>query len=244
MEAKWRRGYPKISLEEAIEKVGQVYQKEYNHPAPREVIAAAMNYKGISGASSRILSALSQYGLLEHVGEDLYRVSDDALNLILHQRGEMERIQSVKRLASNPNLFEAISERFPNTVPSDDNLRAFLIKSGYHPSAVKDIIDSYKETLRFVDLETRQFASDGEVKESPDIRASDDTKSQTVRAETIFEESVDSGNSAPLIFKISRTSTARVQFTGNVSQEAIGKLINLLELSLDTYPTESEVKEV
>jgi hypothetical protein len=45
-----------------------------------------------------------------------------------------------------------------------------------------------------------------------------------------------------LAFKISRDSEARVIFSGQVTQEAIGKLTALLDLSKDSYPTQAELQ--
>lgn len=44
-----------------------------------------------------------------------------------------------------------------------------------------------------------------------------------------------------LSFKISRTSKVQVRFNGQVTQEAIKKLITILNLSIDTYPTQEEL---
>ncbi len=44
-----------------------------------------------------------------------------------------------------------------------------------------------------------------------------------------------------LILPIARETKAVVIFTGEITQEAITKLIELLECEKDTYPTQSEI---
>lgn len=47
-----------------------VYAKDHLNQVPKAVIAEHMGYKGLSGASLPILSALNQYGLLEGRGDE------------------------------------------------------------------------------------------------------------------------------------------------------------------------------
>lgn len=246
MDNGWRRGYPKLSLGEALEKAKLVYEQEYTHATPRSVIANAMGYSGINGASSRVLSALSLYGLIEPAGEDNYRISNDALNLILHQRGEPERVESVKRLAFNPGLFAELKEKYPNNVPSDENMKAFLVKSGYHPNSVKDIIKAYKETWNFLGEESFGYSKEEGQSDLSEhnSRNIDVTSPQRIFAEkrNDFErnsESMDDDSS--LVFKISKNSRAKIIFSGAVTQESIVKLIALLEATMDTYPSEEDL---
>lgn len=46
-----------------------------------------------------------------------------------------------------------------------------------------------------------------------------------------------------LFFNISRTGKAQVKFSGQITQDAIKKLIAHLDLSLDTYPTQAELEQ-
>jgi hypothetical protein len=140
--------YPQISLPDAITRVANIFSKEHQHPAPREVIVKDMGYNGIHGNSLGALSALSKYGLLERDGQD-YRVSERAI-AIIHPLDEESKAAALREAAQAPALFAEIFENFKGQLPSDENLRAYLIRKGFAESALTPVIDSLRETMQFV----------------------------------------------------------------------------------------------
>lgn len=141
--------YPIISLPEAIDRVRKVYDKEHLHKASPEVVCKAMGYNGANGSSLGILSALKKYLLLEEVGKDL-KVSQDALTILVDPPSSSVRAAMVRKTALAPALFAALHEEFGELPPSDENLRAYLLKRGFAQSAVDTPIRTYRETLEFV----------------------------------------------------------------------------------------------
>src|ERR1700691_3266947 len=115
--------YPAISLKEAIERIKLVYAKDYQNRLSKAVIAEHMGYKGLSGASLPVLSALAKYGLLEGRGDET-RVSDLAVEIIAHSLGSPERAEALKRAATSPELFAELDKRFPNGKGSDQAIRS------------------------------------------------------------------------------------------------------------------------
>ena len=93
--------YPAIGLNEAIERVGMVWKKDYQNRVPRKVIAEHMGYKGISGASLPVLSALTKYGLLDGRGDETF-VSAMAVAILAHPPGTRERVEALKNAAAYP----------------------------------------------------------------------------------------------------------------------------------------------
>jgi hypothetical protein len=140
--------YPAISLPDAIERVGKVFAKEHRHPAPRDVVVKALGFGGVNGASLSALSAVVKYGLLDKTGEN-YRISDRAMS-VLHPRSPEEKAQAVKDAAEAPQLFTDILTEYPGGLPSDDNLRAYLVRSGFAPSALPSVIQSLRDTMQLV----------------------------------------------------------------------------------------------
>ncbi|HEY6442893.1 MAG TPA: hypothetical protein VIY66_06085 [Candidatus Acidoferrales bacterium] len=136
---------PQISFSEAIEKGRTVYNKEHTHPAAKAVIAADLGYKGISGASLSLIGALRQYGILEG-SKDAMRVSDDAVAYYELDEGEDKR-QAAGRMAFKPSLFEEMKSQFGESIPSEANLRHWLIKKRFLPKAADDVIRVYKENI-------------------------------------------------------------------------------------------------
>jgi len=140
--------YPALSLPEAIQMTAKVFSKENRHKAAKEVIVKAMGYKSINGASLGALSALAKYGLLERHGDDC-RVADRAL-AILHPQTPFERAEAVAQAAREPALFGEMLADFPDSFPSDDNLRSYLVRRGFGEGALSQVIRSFRETMEFM----------------------------------------------------------------------------------------------
>src|SRR6185312_12335088 len=121
--------YPSISLGEAMVRVAQIFGEEHRHPTPREVVAKHMGYSGVNGASLSAISALLKYGLLEQEG-DTYKVTDLAIALT-HPQTPAEKAAAVQTAASKPALFAELLNQFKGRLPSDENLRAYLIRRGF-----------------------------------------------------------------------------------------------------------------
>lgn len=151
--------YPAISLPEAIERIRKVYDKEHTHKAPSDVIAKALGYAGINGKSLGILSALKKYGLLEEIGKEL-KVSQDGLLILVDPTHSLERAAAIRRAAFAPVLFEEIKKNYGESVPSDENLRSFLLKKGFLQSAVDAPIRAYRETIGLVNSLPKEDNSD------------------------------------------------------------------------------------
>jgi ribosomal protein L37AE/L43A len=55
--------YPAMSLEEALQRLRVIYDKQRRYPTTRDVLAKLLGYGGVNGASATVLSALGKYGL-------------------------------------------------------------------------------------------------------------------------------------------------------------------------------------
>lgn len=141
--------YPQISLPEAIERIRRIYQAEHTHRAGDEVLAKNLGYNSLNGTSRSILSALKKYGLLQPDG-DGFRVSDDAVDIIELPLDDPAHSSAVQRAAFKPALFAELFETFGTALPSDSNLRHYLIKKKFHPGTAAEVIRIYRDTLVFV----------------------------------------------------------------------------------------------
>jgi hypothetical protein len=141
--------YPALSLPEAINKIAGVYRELHNHAAPREVVAKAMGYSGLSGASATAVSALHKYGLLDKAGADEIKVSDRAMR-IMHPHSPEEKAAAIREAASEPALFAELAERFPGKIPNEDLLRNYLVRKGFAQAALGAVISAYRETSEMV----------------------------------------------------------------------------------------------
>jgi hypothetical protein len=149
--------YPALSLPDALSKVAAVYRELHTHAAPREVVAKAMGYSGLSGASATSVSALHKYGLLEKAGNDEIRVSERAMS-IMHPHSPEEKAKAVREAAVEPVLFAELSERFPGKIPNEELLRNYLVRKGFASSAVSSVILAFRETSEMVERENVGYA--------------------------------------------------------------------------------------
>lgn len=159
--------YPAISLKEAIDRVKMIYDKDYQNRVPRKVIAEHMGYKGLSGASLPILSALAKYGLLEGRGDET-RVSDLAVGLIAHAPGTPERMAALENAAAFPDLFAELDERFQDGKASDQAIRSYLLTRKFIPGAADAAVRAYRDTKALVEAESAGYHG-GETEREPSM---------------------------------------------------------------------------
>ena len=238
--------YPQVSLREALSRVNEVWLKEGKHKADKEVVAKDLGYSGINGASLGMLAALKHYGLLESVGDGL-RVSDDAIAIVELPRNDPQRAEAIRRAAFSPKLFAELDEQYGSTLPSDDNLRLTLIKRGFNPNAANAVVRTYRDTISLVHEETEGYTSGSS---EPTKRSEISTPMTQPQNHPVFDlfrtpaqmPQIQESAGTVLSFKISQDSEARLIFSGRVTQEAIEKLIKLLDISKDTFPPQSQVE--
>lgn len=246
--------YPAISLPEAIKRVELVYKQEQRHAADKEVIAKAIGYGSLNGGSTVVISALTKYGLLEPAGKgDQLKISGDALDILIHNTGEFERMKAVRKTAFMPSLFNELYETYRLDLPSDHSLRATLLKKGFNQKTVDSVIRSYRDTIEFVNAENQDPIMESLEEEQAEIAM----QTQAIRSNNtgpgINQKSVmpvpshslgekDFGESV-VGFKLTEECGARIEFLGEVTQEAINKLIKHLELSMDAYPTRASLDQ-
>lgn len=148
--AKARQGsYPIVSLQEAIEMIGKIYAEERTHPVSREVAARHLGYAGLNGASAMALAALAHYGLLERAGRSETKVSSLGVD-ILYPDSEAARVRSIQEAASRPVLFGELDDRFPDSAPSEANLRHYLLRNEFSDTALGPAIRAYLSTRSFL----------------------------------------------------------------------------------------------
>jgi hypothetical protein len=257
--------YPQVPLDEACGRARRVYQAEHTHVAPREVVARALGYNSMNGSALAALSTLRQYGLLAQTGAGL-KISDDAVSVLELPEGDAERTAALRRLAFTPSLFKELNEKFGDTLPSDVNLRHYLIKEKkFLPNAADQVIRVYRANLELVGSNNVSYNEADQAKSAQNGGHAAEQASPERQAGK-FPASLSSHRGFPdnygfmatpavqhaplpqsvaplaegeteLKFNISQSSKARIVFSGQVTQEAVEKLITLLETQKDTFPS-------
>lgn len=247
--------YPAISLREALPRIAQIYEKEFTHPADSDTLSKALGYSGTNGASDTVISALKKYGLLEHAGNREYKLSPGAIDICLHQKGEAERVKAIREAAFTPPLFAELNDEYGDILPSENNLRVKLVKKGFNPKSVGDVIHAYRDTLELVTEEAPEYNAAGAGNREAVSSTPTPAEVRPMQPHPLFtgqpkpevrhalSPDLGASGSNELRFNISRDSQAIVVFTGSVTQEAIEKLAALLELQKDTFPTKAELEQ-
>lgn len=144
--------YPVINLEEAIQKVGTVFQQDKRAYATPDAILSHLDFSGAGGKARRVVAAMRQYGLLDEDGGK-YRVSDSAFKIINLSEGSEERSALVRAAATSPPIIGRILGAFSGELPSDATLRDHLItEERFNPDSVELFIRVLRETLAFAKI--------------------------------------------------------------------------------------------
>ena len=230
--------YPSISLREAVDKIKQVYDKDYQNKIDRALVAAHMGYQSLNGKSLGVLSAVSKFGLLEGRG-DANWVSDMALSIIAHERGSAERAAALQDAARRPELFSALDAKFQNGRASDAALRSYLLTQKFIPSAAELAIRSYRETKQFVEEEAGGY---NEVQPS-NVEPEDTTMQPALAAQASSVQAAAAllpqrGEREFLRGPLSNASSYRLLIAGDMGAKELGKLIRILSLQKELLDDE------
>lgn len=141
--------YPSMSLPEAVNAVRKIEAAYRGSPADREQAAKLIGYSSLSGPAAKALAALASYGLVERAGKGELRVSDRAAN-ILHPDNPEQRFAALRAAALEPEIFNAMQERWPNIVPPEDGVATFLRRQGFNESAIRPAASAYLDTIAFL----------------------------------------------------------------------------------------------
>lgn len=149
---------PSIALDDAIERVLKVYDKERLHDAPVEVVAQDLGYKSANnGAALGVIASLRYYGLLERPQEGKLSVAKEVESYRFAPDENMRNELLIKWLKT-PAIFSELLEKYENSLPSDALLKFDLIKRGFIPSGVDSVIQVFKRSIEFAKFFDRQIS--------------------------------------------------------------------------------------
>ncbi len=220
------QNYPAISLADAVLRTRLIYEQERARTVDEITIAKALSYSVSGTAFSSVISALIKYGLLQSIEPSLFKVSEDAENIILLSRGHLERIKALRNIAFYPYLFAKLYEFSEGQLPSDELLYSLLAKMGFNSKTMKNVVHSYLDMLKFVQEEESFVARNAELDKqlAKDLGLSHSGKANS---STLFGQT--------LFYQIASDCTARIEFNGPVTQKGVEKLVALLELNADVF---------
>ena len=84
--------------------------------------------------------------------------------------GHPLRAEALERLAFNPVLFAELRERFGKELPSDVNLKHYLIQQkSFLPKAAEEVIRVYRENLELVTVDQEEYDEGGTTKNKENL---------------------------------------------------------------------------
>ncbi len=259
MEQARRKGrspnYPQWTLFHAIEKVRAVFAAEHYHRASRDVIAKDMGYQSLNGASLTAIAALRHYGLIQNEGDGLH-VTDDAVSILELERGDNKRDKALVRVALAPVLFSEMFREFGDTLPSEANLRHWLLKRGFMSKATDEVIRIYRENFTLAGDAIQRYAGpDGQIVEDRRLTT---PRRQVEAVDTQPADRIELGDSVSLSLKpaaglsgasvhtflwpLSKEITAEVRFSGpgELTASHFERLRKYLDLAKETWRDDND----
>ncbi|MEA2560077.1 MAG: hypothetical protein QOH06_1581 [Acidobacteriota bacterium] len=144
--------FPFISLPEAVHRARELFDAERRNLVHPDVTVAHWGYARSSSGGKQTIAALRAYGLLEDVRGEL-RLTDRAQHILVREPGSTERNDLLWQAALAPPLFSKLWERYRADLPSDKNLRSWLVlELKVNENAVEELLRSYRETLQYAGL--------------------------------------------------------------------------------------------
>ncbi|WP_204126887.1 hypothetical protein [Pseudomonas ogarae] len=146
--------FPAISLKTAIDRARTFYQHEKRSAANVVVASKHWGYSFSSSGGKQTLAALIAYGLMDDKGSGEQRhvqLTDLAFRILLDERSDStERDKALYKAAVTPKLHAEIFGRWPDTLPSDPNLRHYLlIDKKFNENSVDDFIRQLRVTAEY-----------------------------------------------------------------------------------------------
>jgi hypothetical protein len=147
--------YPRITLQDAVEKIGAAHKQIGKSSVAMETAASALGFKSLGGGATQVvLSALQQYGLLFKGDDKKASISSLAIK-ILHPTGEEQRDQALKEAALLPPIFSEIRKNYHDC--SESVLTSHLVQSRFTPDGASRASAIYKANSSFAKLDLAAY---------------------------------------------------------------------------------------
>jgi hypothetical protein len=141
---------PNISLQQGVEHVRKLYEKDGRSGSRRESAVKHLGYTGLNGASMTLLADLKKMKLTTDQDKRIM-LTRDAL-LILVSQDEGEKKEALRRCALAPTLYDKVYKKYADSghLPSQETLESDLIlEHGFDRAKVKQVADALRDTFQF-----------------------------------------------------------------------------------------------
>lgn len=141
---------PSIALEEAMQRIGDLYEKENKHAVAADAAAQGLGYKDAnSGAAKTMIASVSYYGLLNRGADGKLSVSSDFEKYKYAPNNDV-KAKFINEWLKKPKVFGELIAKYGDNFPSDAALKYELIEMGFKPDAAEDALNVLKRSVDFV----------------------------------------------------------------------------------------------
>lgn len=249
--------YPFIGLEEALHRLGQINDVGRGHFIPIGTARSTWGYK--RNAGDRTAAALKAYGLIEVRGSSEKRELKPTEVGVKILEGHSQKLELIKQAALSPDIHKELWEKYGGKLPADMVVKEFLRwEKNFNPENVDKFLQQFHDTITFANLGESDKSTPEETSREHALHPAGGRSAvqaphqlthtlqnppQSPPITTSWDDLSGSTGGEVLSFSLSRTGKAQVKFNGQITQEAVRKLIALLDLSVDTYPTQAELAQ-
>lgn len=143
-------GYPVFSLEDCVDAVKQVKQGLGMGFSSRDLVAKAMGYSGVTGASGTKISACVHFGLLSRSG-NTYAVSELSNKILTPISGE-ERTEALVEAANSPSLYNKLITVYEGKALPNMLENILSREYGIIDNSAKRAAEIFKKSLEYAGL--------------------------------------------------------------------------------------------
>lgn len=205
----------------------------------REVLAKNLGYGSIHGTVLGKIGALRQYGLITGSLDEI-RISDAAITILNAPEDGLEGKNEIKNCIFRPKLFRELREKYPNSLPSEENLKFEVIKHGFTSRAAKKVVQIYLKNQEYLVEkginDDRYYVQSNESSNPPDENdiVAEETKEPDININEIeFSKGI-----------LSRNTKFCLLMTGKPTSKDIDRLIKKLQLDLAIIQEEEREESV
>ena len=142
---------PSMALDEAIDRVQKVYERDRLHAAPTDVVAQHLGYKGASnGAALSALASVRYFGLVDRPRDGFLAVSKD-FEHYKYAPDDMQRRRLLISFLRRPPLYAELLDKYQDGMPPDPNLRFELIQRGFSPVSAEATLLAFRRSVDYAD---------------------------------------------------------------------------------------------
>lgn len=140
---------PSISLDEALERVMKVYEKERVHAAPTEVFAQHIGYKTANnGTALQAIASMRYYGLVDRPRDGFLAATKEVEAYKFAPSPEIQ-LAFLRQFLRKPQIFAELLDTYATGLPSDGTLKYDLINRGFLPSTAATLVNVLKRSVEF-----------------------------------------------------------------------------------------------